>query len=201
MKRIIDYRAELTRKLLHVSAAAIPAAYTLLPREVMLTFLGVSLIAMIGVEVLRHTHARFTGLFRATVGFMVRRREWGRLTGSTYVILGAILTIALCPRWAAIAGLLVLAVADTAGALVGLRFGRTRFLDKTHAGSVAFFLAAYVTMLAVYPDHRGATFAVALVVTLVEALPAYRWGRVELNDNVTIPLVAGLGLTLLDVAG
>ncbi|MBK9118037.1 MAG: hypothetical protein IPM18_00295 [Phycisphaerales bacterium] len=192
------WRAEISRKLLHLSSAAIPLVYWLAEwsRGTLLAALGACCLFAIAVELARLSNSAFATVFRATVGFMVRSREWQRVSGATYVLLAAFASVALFPQLIAVAVLLILSVADTAASLIGLRYGRSQFLGKSWAGSTAFFLAAFAILWLL--DFRlGPAVSAALLATVVEAAPTLRCGPVELNDNVTVPLLTGTLLVFL----
>jgi dolichol kinase len=193
----IDYRAESSRKLLHLCTALIPTAYIFLPRTAMLILLGVGVALAVTIEVFRHSNRRFQALFRRRVGFMVRRREWGRVCGSTYVLIGAFFSILLFDKSVAVAVLLILTVSDTAASVVGLRFGRTRLIGKSIEGSLAFFVTALAILFFTLDGSIWLLIGAAVVATVSEALPALRVGRLELNDNLLIPLVTGCALHVL----
>jgi dolichol kinase len=185
------YRAEVTRKVLHVTSATIPLAYLLLNRDLMLGLLAALCVFSVVVEAARHASPAIQRLFSRTVGFMVRDSEWGRLTGSTYVLLGGLLTVWLFPKRVAVAVLLVQSISDAAASLIGINYGRSRFLGKSFAGSSAFFITALAILLLAFTDYKGAALLTALVATLIEALPSLKLGRFELNDNLMVPLGAG----------
>lgn len=199
MTLAVGWQAEISRKVLHLAAAIIPLVYTLVDREVVIWLLWGCVVVAVTVEILRHGSSTFQAVFRRAVGFMVRAGEWGRICGATYVLVAALLSVWLFPRWIAIAVLLILSISDSAASLVGLRFGRQRLLGKSLAGSSAFFVTAVVILWITLPGSKGAGLAAALVATLAEALPAARLGRFELNDNLTIPLLTGLALCLAGV--
>ncbi len=191
-------RVELNRKLLHAASAITPAVYAFAPRGVILLLLGCCVAIAVVVEVGRRRSTAFQTWFQTGVGFMVRRREWQRITGATYVLVASWLAVWLFPKSIAIAALLTLAFADTAAALIGMRFGgRLRIGDKSLAGSAACFLSAAVILWLMFPDEPAAVVIGAAVATLAEALPAPRLGIFELNDNLTIPLATGGVLWLL----
>ncbi len=64
------WRAEISRKVLHLSAAIIPLAYMGLDRRTTLWVLGGCLALAVAVETLRHVSPGFRDLFRRAVGFM-----------------------------------------------------------------------------------------------------------------------------------
>ncbi len=186
------FRTELSRKVFHLSSAGIAIAYLLFDRAFMLWGLAICLGIAVVVETLRYLHPGFRALFSRTVGFMVREAEWGRLTGSTYVLLGALLAVALFPSKNVVIGvLLVLSVSDSAASLIGMRFGRIRFLGKSLEGSLAFLVTAAVILGLALPATPVVALIAAVVATVVEALPSLKLGRVELNDNVMVPLLTG----------
>ncbi len=191
------YRAEISRKVLHVSSVLIPLIYVFVQRGLMLWLLTAGLAIAAVVEVLRYAHPGFRTLFRDQLGFMVRSVEWHRLTGSTYVLLGALLAVALFPKPIAIVVLIILSISDSAASLVGLNFGRTRFLGKSLAGSLAFFFTALAILWPAEPISHGVAFLAAAVATLAEALPALKLGPVELNDNLLVPLSTGFVIWIL----
>jgi glycerol-3-phosphate acyltransferase PlsY len=105
--------------------------------------------------------------------------------GSTYFLFSTILTILLFPKSIAIASLFILIVADTAAALVGRGIGRISIFGKTLEGSLAFFFSSLLIVW-IYPNlNRFPGGLAALGATVIEILP------IKVNDNLTIPLVAG----------
>jgi dolichol kinase len=166
------YQAEISRKVLHVIGVVIPLVYVFLHRETMLRLLAPFVLLAVTIELLR-------------------------VTGATYVMIGALLSVWWFSKPVAIAALLIQTISDAAASLIGQRFGRQRFLGKSLAGSGAFFITAVIILWAALPDSKGIGLAAALVATLAEALPALRLGRFELNDNLTVPLLTGTTIWLL----
>lgn len=193
----IHFRIEVSRKLLHVSSIAIPALYWFISRELALWVLLGGLLIAVAVELLRYHHAGFRAWFRYWFGFMVRPAEWRRITGATYVLLGALLTVWLFPKPIAISALLVAHLADAVASLAGQRFGRKRFLGKTLEGSLAFFLTAFAVIWLTTRGPAGISFTAALLAAVVEACPTPKFGRFELNDNLTVPLLTGAAVWAL----
>jgi dolichol kinase len=194
-------RVELSRKVLHLSSSAIPLAYWLwLDRTMMLWLLGAGAVGMALGEALRQSTPSFRALWQRWVGYMVRACEADRVTGATYVVVGQLLSIWLFPKPIAVAVLLILSISDTAASLVGQRFGRWKIGGKTVEGSAAFFATAAAILAVALPPLGWKTLLAALMGTVAEALPTWRWGRLELNDNVLIPLVTGCALWYLGAA-
>lgn len=99
------------------------------------------------------------------------------------------------------AAVAVLGVADPMAGLVGRRFGRVRLLHgRTLEGSLAFVvsgvLAAALVLGVFYPGLGALTVVLAaLAASVLGALAELV--SVSLDDNLTIPLAAGLGAMLI----
>ncbi len=116
----------------------------------------------------------------------------GDFTGATYILLSVCLTVALYDKPIAIAAIAFIIVGDTLAALIGRRFGRHRFGNKSVEGSLA-CLAGTVIVAVIVPDLPiGIRLFGAVVATIVEALP------LNIDDNITVPILSGLSMTLLD---
>jgi dolichol kinase len=194
--RRMTYKQELWRKLIHLSSAAFPIAYWLTSRSFMLWVLVPLAVIATVAETLRHTRPGFRRFIDDWLGRILRKAEAQTLSGATYVTFGALLSILLFDRPVAIVVLLFLAVSDALASLVGIRFGRVRLGGKSLEGSAAFFLSAAAIALFVLRSVPLVAILGAAVATVVEALPLKIAGH-KLDDNLTIPLVAGAAMTLL----
>ncbi len=177
---------ELKRKAVHLATLVIPIGYSLTSDTAVLTFLVPFFLLYLAVDLLRHFHPGLASLFRKYFfGKVLREKEEPTLMGSTYFLFSSILTILLFSKPIAIASLLILILSDTAAALVGKGFGRVPLFGKTLEGSLAFF-ATSLLIVWLYPglDRLSGSVA-ALGASVIEALP------IPLDDNLTIPLVAG----------
>jgi dolichol kinase len=195
----MTYGDEIRRKLIHLSSGAFPVAYWLTDRPFMLRVLVPLVVVAIVAETLRHWSPGFRAFIDRWLGRIIRQAEAHTLTGATYVTLAALLTIVLFEKPIAITALLFLAVSDALASLVGIRFGRARFFGKSLAGSTAFFVSAGVISLLVLSATPLIALAGALVGTVVEAVPL-KIGGYRLDDNLSIPLIAGAAMTALSAA-
>jgi dolichol kinase len=179
-------KVEIKRKIVHLATLVVPVGYILTSEEVVLTFLVPFFLCFLTVDLLRHFHSGLASLFRKYFfGRVLREEEKPTLMGSTYFLFSTILTILLFPKSIAIASLLILIVADTAAALVGRGIGRISIFGKTLEGSLAFFFSSLLIVW-IYPNlNRFSGSLAALGATVIEILP------IKVNDNLTIPLVAG----------
>ncbi|NBD74025.1 hypothetical protein GVX82_03210 [Patescibacteria group bacterium] len=117
-------------------------------------------------------------------------RELGR-SGSFFFALGISITAYLfLPQlvWVYVFGVLTVALADSAAALVGTVAGRTPFIvfrtRKTAEGSLAFFAAIMALLLVMVPERDMLRlFAVAVLLTNIELF------SVRGLDNLTLPVI------------
>lgn len=118
----------------------------------------------------------FSGIFHTTAGCLAAMLV---ARGDSVIVSAAILQLAL---------------ADSASALVGKAFGRTKLFggQKSLEGSLGGFATGFAAALAC-GVRPGAAFAAALAVTLAELLPTTPF----CNDNLLIPLASAAVLSVL----
>jgi dolichol kinase len=177
---------EIKRKIVHLATLVVPVGYLLTSEETVLIFLVPFFLCFLTVDLLRHFHSGLASLFRKYFfGRVLREEEKPTFMGSTYFLFSTILTLLLFPKSIAIASLLILILADSSAALVGKGIGRVPIWGKTLEGSMAFLFTSLLIVL-IYPGlNRFSGSLAALGATVIEILP------IEVNDNLTIPLVAG----------
>ncbi|MCI0406679.1 MAG: SEC59/DGK1/VTE5 family protein [candidate division Zixibacteria bacterium] len=186
----IPYGVEVRRKLVHLFSLSIPVGIWYLPETTAVLVLGMAFAGSVIVDGLRHflpPNAR--GWRHLTVLF--RPKERGKLSGSSFLLLAALILALFFHRETAALSLVFIVVGDVAGALVGRRFGRHPLFDKTWEGSLAFFLACIVFSPFVPGLPFWAKLSSAGVATVVEVLP------LKLDDNLTVPLGAAGFLSLI----
>ena len=98
------------------------------------------------------------------------------------------------------AALAVMLTGDAAAALVGRRFGRIRLVNgKSLEGCASFVVAGYAALAAVLAisGHGGTREDLAgIAAVLLAALAELFQKQLKLDDNLTIPLVAGSAMLL-----
>lgn len=117
--------------------------------------------------------------------------------GTVLFLAGSAAALALFPRPAALAGILVLSVGDAVSCEFGRRYGKIRHPfhpRKMVEGHLAGTLAAGLACLAVVPPLPA--FASAAAAMFVEGFDLRAGGR-SLDDNLTLPIVAAAVADLL----
>ncbi|MCK4605926.1 MAG: phosphatidate cytidylyltransferase [candidate division Zixibacteria bacterium] len=191
----ISFRGELLRKATHMGALVIPGSYYFfrLTKGEMLTIMVPAAALMILIDIARLRRWSFwRGFARRILSPIIREHEMaGDFTGATYILLTVCATIAMFEMPIAVAALAFIIIGDSLAALIGRKFGRHRFWNKSLEGSLA-CLAGTLVVAALAPEIAWPIAVTgAVVATVVEALP------LGVDDNVTVPILSGLSMTLL----
>ncbi|MEZ5065238.1 MAG: hypothetical protein R3B81_10940 [bacterium] len=183
---------EAPRKAIHLTMIVIPLAILYLPLPLVrwvLMFFGILLIV---VDLFKIHDARWRAYFKRFFGKLIRGHEEAGITGSTYMIVSALLATYLFTPPVAAAALVFLIVGDTLAAMVGKAFGRVPLFGKSLEGFLAGFVSSFVAAWLLVPSLPWtAVLAAALAGSIVEIAP------IPVDDNFRIPLVAGLVLQWL----
>ncbi len=199
----ISYFQEILRKSIHLTSLTIPIIYSFISRDTaLLLLLPITLIALVG-DIAR----RFSPFVREIVhryfSRMMRPHELDStrflLNGATYVLMSATLCVLVFPKIITIIGFSVLIVSDIAAALIGRRYGRRPFLDKSLVGTLAFIGSGILVTLAI-----GLLVHAPLALVIVGSIGVVVGGVVEaasirlrMDDNFSIPMSIGLTMWLL----
>ncbi len=180
------------RKLIHLAGGLIPLGYLWLnlTRQEALTILGILALPFLAVDFGRRYLPALNRAFLSWLGWAMREKEGGRLTGAFYALISAWFSILVFEKKSACAALLILAVGDTAASVTGKLIGGRPLLGaKTVSGSLAMLVSGSLVALPFVPP--GIAVGGALAATAVELLP------LPFDDNLSVPLAAGLTFWLL----
>lgn len=197
----IDYKYEIYRKMIHTCSLSIPVIYYFIPKNTGLIILGLVLLISLIVDVGRFVSPPFAKFVYKFFGSIFRKHELDegkkQLSGATWLLGAAILCIIVFPKAIAIVALLFLIVGDTVAALIGRKWGKTRFLKKSLEGTGAFFLSTVVIAF-LTPKFTDSWIEIGMIVFsgFVAAI-AENIASGVLDDNVAIPLSTGTVLWLL----
>ncbi len=156
--------------------------------------ISIFFIILLTLEIARFKHPGFNKWAFKHLNPLFKPKEKSHLVGTTYFLLGALITVIFAPKHIAILSLTFLAISDVAAAFVGERYGRIKLFDKTLEGSIAFFITSLICgiLLMQLPKIQTAGFNLQLVIlgaltaTLVEFLP------LKIDDNFTVPIITSL---------
>lgn len=178
---------ELRRKAIHLIGLGVPAIYWLANREFTLLVVGAFMIVFVAFEFYRWRYGIPVKEAEEVARPLLRPSEERGLGAHVYFTCAAFVSILFYSQAIAIAAVLMLILGDGAAAIVGIKWGKTRLRERrTLGGSLALFLVAFLAGLLVVSPKLA--LIGAIVAACVELLP--------LNDNLSIPIFAGLAMSL-----
>jgi len=196
-----SFKKELARKLIHLSSLWIPALiYFVQPSISIIVFSAI----FVGDVILEYGNYKKWRWARRTFGLLfyrtLRNKELKRsqlqLSGGAYVMLAAIACTLLFPANVAVVALSIMLISDTCAALFGKAYGSRRpYKKKSIEGTAAFFVSALLIMVIcnfILPVTYASILA-AFVATFAEMYE----DKIEIDDNLSIPLFVGAVLSLL----
>ena len=187
----LSYRQEIYRKLIHLSSSCIPFMLWYFGKD---TFQPWIISCAIILPILDYGRRHNKFLYRIYSNLFItftRPIEQGILSGASWVIISAVVTIFIFNENTAIIGLLVLSIADSAAAIIGIKLGRTQLYSKSLEGSAAFFITAAIIVFILSSAAAYINFIAVITATVVELFSTPR-----INDNLLIPMVLALILTI-----
>ena len=182
-------RSEYFRKIIHIFNLVIPFTYLFILEsrfQVLRILIPLTLFSIV-IEYLRVHSVIIKKLFGDFLISMLRLHEMdGKYTGATWVFIGSTITIAIFPKEIAIISLVYMSIGDTVAGLVGRKFGKIKFYDKTIEGSLAglifCLLSGYLVQLSLPME---VVISGAFAAMFIELLP------ISIDDNLSVPLFAG----------
>ncbi len=152
----------------------------------------IALIISLIVEMRRFWQKSFRRTFYLMFGNILRKHELKNFTGATYLLLSSLLCIAFFNPEIAAASIAFLSIGDTFAALIGINFGRRKFIrnGKSLEGSLACFVSCLIFGL-FWLRNPWLAVSGALVATVAEL------ALINLDDNIVIPLSSGLIMSIV----
>jgi glycerol-3-phosphate acyltransferase PlsY len=185
----------LKRGLFHIFGGLfIPIAALFLPRMVLLISLGVATFIFLVFELLRFRAPGINKWFFSFFKPLLREKEASRLTGASYMLVASLIAFLVFQRDIAVLALSFLAVGDPLATIVGTHIGKRKLLGKTLEGDLACFISCVAIGFVFH--YAGLSIPLLTILlgsvgaTIVEAMP------LPINDNLTVPLFAGLVMTV-----
>jgi dolichol kinase len=192
-----------TRNLFHTAMGltAVTLYHFFLTQRQALWILGAIFSLAALLEISRRFSSRWNNFLVDHIFRRVSRpSERYRVNSSTLYVLALLLITALFPKLAVEAAILLLGIGDPVASIFGQRFGKKKlFRDKSYAGTIAFFVAGFVSttpLLLLSGVSLGYGLLSAVIISLVGAVTELLSSRID--DNFSIPLAsAAVGALLL----
>ena len=195
----------LIRKFWHMGSGALGLYLYLISGKSTLQWAIVTMIiALAGflIEYLRFNFAWWKKMFLKLGAPFLRDSEKNSISGLPFYALGVSLSLFLFEKNIAILSILYLVFADPISSFVGIKLGKVKLVGgKSLEGTSAGFCTCFL-LTAIYSFNwtlgstnilLGFSILGAIVGSLAELFSIY------LDDNLTIPVISGLGLTLINI--
>jgi len=179
----LSYAGEVKRKAIHLFALTIPVGYFIVPNPWATGILLLAFSVSLTMDILRLFRFRAWSIVRPLLDPVLRPQECRDFTGATYILFAGLFCRVAFDVPPAAAGMGFIILGDTAAALVGRRWGRHRFRNKSYEGSLAFLACAAVGALVLPRVPIGWGLAAAVLATVVEATSGL------VDDNLAVPLI------------
>ncbi len=113
------------------------------------------------------------------------------------MFVASLIAFLVFPRDVAVLALSFLAVGDAVATIVGKQIGKRRLFGKTLEGDLACIVSCAVVGFVFHYVGLGVPLLTILVgivaATIAEVMP------IPINDNLTVPLFAGVAMTLMQI--
>lgn len=195
--RAFSWRAELSRKGIHLASSIFPLAWGLdwVAPVVVKSALAVGFGLAVVLEVSRRGLPAVQRWFMTWFGGMLRAHEARGLTGATWILAAMLLCALLLPARAALCALWAGVVGDAVAALVGRAVAsRAASEGKTWVGSAACAAASAIGPWWLAAASPLAALGVGLAAALAER------PQLAIDDNARVAVAAGLAAWGLGVA-
>lgn len=193
----------LLRKLWHIGSGLVGLSLhinlNLAKDETATILLGLAILAF-GVEILRTRVKKVNELVLKFMGPFMRESERESMSGFPLYALGTSLALFFFSENIAILAILFLIFSDPISSTFGVIYGKDKILpNKSLQGSLAGFVTCYLISILYLLGHGVEQYSLiwfamfaAMIGVCSELLSMF------LDDNLTIPLISGAGITLLN---
>ncbi len=196
-KKEIPYKQELLRKGIHLFSLSIPIIYIFVTREFALSILVPLALLAVAIDLLSQRRNIVRKWLFKIFGRILRSHEIRGgfvLNGASWVLISAVICVFVFPKAIFVPAFSILIISDSTAALIGRKFGKTGFMEKSLEGSIAFFISAILVIFIIsYALQMPWTFLVVGIIgaffgTISEAASK----TLKVDDNLSIPVSIGI---------
>lgn len=192
------------RKLWHISTGSLGIFLFINTTTTQNFFAGIILgIALAGfmIDFIRNRIPAFNRVVIKMMGPLMRRSEKDGVSGLPFYALGVSLSLFFYSRDIAIVSTMFLVFSDPISSFFGVLYGKDKIMpNKSLQGAVAGFFTCYLITLfyTMNSTTLGTHILVFSIVAGVIGAASELVSAFNIDDNLTIPVLSGLGLTLLN---
>lgn len=195
----------LTRKLWHVGTGVLGLWLYYKSGFSSFTFglilLGVSLLGFL-IDFIRLRNTEFNRFAQFVMRRFMRESEKNGLSGLPFYALGVSLSLFFYSEKIAILSILFLVFSDPLSSFFGVLFGKDKILpNKSLQGTTAGFITCYCISLIYGLTYSTGSFNILSFALLAGVIGACSelLSAFNVDDNLTIPVASGLGITLINL--
>jgi len=197
----IGYKSEVFRKLIHLFSLSIPTIYYFITKELALSILIPLTVFSLLIDYGRYYNKTLSEIVDKIFGFIMRKHEKDskkkNLNGATYVLLSAVIVILVFPKVFVVTAFAVLIIGDSTAALIGRKFGKTKFLLKSLEGTLTFFFSScFVVLLSPKVKGNLTEYIIGIIAVAVGAIAENISGEWA-DDNFMIPITMCITMWIL----
>ena len=188
------------RRVFHLVAASATTLLALvMPEPAYMTLIGGGALLSLAVDVGRQRAGFVNRAYLGIFGPILKPAEAADITGATYLLIAIFFAFYFFGMDVALPVLMFVAVGDPAAALIGSRCPGPRIWGKSPLGIIA-FAAASLAVWAILAAAGFGAWSWAVVITACFAA-AVEFAPIPLDDNLTVPLIAGGFMAAARAAG
>lgn len=189
------------RKLWHMGAVFLLFMfYRTLSEDLIVYFFGILALVGLSIDLLRLRSSFLNDLMMFFFKPLMRQSEVRGYAGTTFLLSGVFLIVLFFPKVIVSLVLLYLAFADPIASIVGIKYGKDKiFKHKSIQGFVAAFVVCTLITIS-YFYVRGILSNRMMLVSLLSGMIGALAELIpisKIDDNLTLPLLSSLGLTIL----
>ncbi|MFA5806032.1 MAG: diacylglycerol/polyprenol kinase family protein [Melioribacteraceae bacterium] len=197
----IDYKSEVLRKAIHLFSLSIPTIYYFITKELALNILIPLTIFSLLLDYGRYYSKSLADLIDKIFGIILRKHEKDskkkNLNGATYVLISAVIVILIFSKVFVVTAFAVLIIGDISAALIGRKFGKTKFLFKSLEGTLAFFFfSCFVILLTPKIEGNFTEYLIGFIAVAIGAIAENISGDWA-DDNFMIPITMCITMWIL----
>lgn len=174
---------------------AFAAALLFAPRLPVLVGLAMATAVFLSLEIARLRFPFLGKCFVRLFGTLLRLEEGRRLTGSSYFLIGCLITAVAFPREIAALAILFLSLGDPAATVIGVWKGRIRHGSRSVEGDLACLVVCLLVAGIAAAVPGGPPFSIGVAGAV--AATFFQTVQLRVNDNLTIPLGSAAAMAVV----
>jgi diacylglycerol kinase (CTP) len=206
LANVLHKRSDLhiLRKVWHISTGSVGLFFfvqSTLPQSFWATLILAIALAGFAIDFIRYRIPAVNTIVVGLMGPLMRRSEREGVSGLPFYALGVSLALYFFSRDVAIVSCMFLVFSDPLSSFFGVLYGKDKILpNKSLQGAVAGFFTCYLITLfyAMNTTTLGTHLLVFSIIAGVIGAASELVSAFNIDDNLTIPVLSGLGLTLLN---